>query len=121
MTTRVILFCAAAALAAGAGCKSKKGYSADCKRGVSLTAPWSELALPTGDGRVCSSDAKQAKVQYLTKHEADWEAAYDQALVAAGFTKDKCTDLSCTYKRGDEKVTVQGFEGKMWNSITIRR
>lgn len=104
-----------------AGCKSKKRYSPSCQRAVALTAPWDALSLPTGGGRVCASDAARAELQYLSGNRTSWEKQFEDALVAAGFAKDRCTAQSCTFKRGDEKATVQVIETKRWNTVIVRR
>lgn len=108
-------------LASLAGCKTKDKYSPSCKRGVSLTAPWTDLKLPLEEGRVCVSDDKRAEMQYLTQHRPEWEQAYEKALVAAGYAKDRCNDMSCTYKKDADKVTVQVIENKSWITVIVRK
>jgi hypothetical protein len=103
------------------GCKAKKKYSPSCQRSTTLTAPWDGYALPTSGGRVCSSDQARAEMQYLSGDRASWEKSYETALVAAGFAKDRCTNQSCTFKRGDEKATVQVIEAKKWVTVVVRR
>jgi hypothetical protein len=106
---------------ASTGCKTKSRYSPSCKSSVALTAPWTELALPTGDGRVCTSDAKRVEMQYLTKHAPEWEKAYADALVKAGYAKDRCTQQSCTFVKADDKVTVQVIETRSWITVIARK
>jgi hypothetical protein len=103
------------------GLRKGKKYAPSCPRNVPLVSPWAELNLPVSGGRVCESTSQRTQVQYLHKHKSDWEAAYDQALIAAGFTKDRCLDMSCTYKRGADKATLQVIETKSWNTVIVRR
>lgn len=102
------------------GCKTKSRYSPSCKSGVALTTPWTELALPIDEGRVCASDAKRAEMQYLTKHRPEWEKAYEDALVKAGYAKDKCTDQSCSFTKAGDKLNVQVIETKSWITVIVR-
>jgi hypothetical protein len=109
------------ALVLTTGCRTKEKYSSSCKRGHSLTPPWSELGLPVAEGRVCESDDQRAEVQYLVKHKPEWEAAYAQALTTAGYAKGRCSDASCTFSKGTDKATVQVIENKTWITVIIRR
>jgi hypothetical protein len=104
-----------------AGCKSKQRYAPSCQRAVAMTAPWDGYALPTGGGRVCSSDPARLQVQYLSGDRASWETSYAAALTAGGFTKDRCTGESCTFKRGDEKATVHVMQAPRWVTVVVRR
>src|SRR6185295_5015717 len=93
--TTLLLAAAAVCLCLSlSGCRTKEKYSSSCKRGVSLTAPWSGLGLPTEEGRVCASDGRRMEMQYLTKHRPEWEEAYAKALASAGYEQGRCTDLS---------------------------
>ena len=90
------------------GCK-KKHYSSSCGKAVDLAAPWSTFALPTGegDGRVCSSTDLKTEIEHLSGSEADWVSKYEAALVAQGYTKDKCSSLSCSYVKAGDKIKVR--------------
>jgi hypothetical protein len=118
-----IIVTTALALAAltATGCKAKKKYSPSCQRSTSLTAPWDGYGLPTSGGRVCASDQARAELQYLSGDRTSWEKSYETALLAAGFAKDRCTSQSCTFKRGEEKATVQVIEAKKWVTVVVRR
>jgi hypothetical protein len=99
---------AAVALLAGAGCK-KKHYSSNCSRSLSLVAPWDTMKLPLGDNsRVCSVNDLKADIEHLDGDRAAWEHSYDTAMVAQGFTKERCSSTSCSYLRPTgEKMSVQ--------------
>jgi hypothetical protein len=112
---------AAVVLLATAGCKKKERYPIDCKEAAALTSPWKDLALPTESGRVCQSSEREARISYLDGDRPDWEKRYEEALVAQGFTRDRCSDLACTFKKGDEKAVVQVFQGKRYVNVTVRR
>lgn len=91
-----------------AGCK-KKHYSSNCGKAVDLVAPWSTFALPTGEGhgRVCSSTDLKTEIEHLSGSEADWVTKYEAALVAQGYTKDKCSSLSCSYVKAGDKIKLR--------------
>lgn len=95
-----------ALLALGA-CK-KKHYSSNCSRAVDLVAPWNAMKLPTGegDGRVCSSSDMKTDVEHLSGDETAWEKKYEDAVVAQGFAKERCSSLSCTYVKAGEKLSI---------------
>lgn len=97
----------AACLVPAAGCR-RTHYSASCSRAVSLVAPWSALALPTddGDGRVCSSSDLKTDIEHLRGDQAEWEKRYADALIAQGYTKERCTSLTCDYVKSGEKINV---------------
>ena len=107
MRNRFAVILTFAALSLGTACK-KNHYSANCGRAVDLVAPWSTMALPTaeGDGRVCSSNDLKTDVEHLSGDEAAWEQKYEAAVVAQGYTKERCSNLACTFTKGDEKLTV---------------
>ena len=96
-------------------------FSPTCKYSHVLTSPWRALELPIAGGRVCNSTSSRAEVQYVTKHKSHYETSYDEALTAAGYVKDRCSDLSCTYKNGSDKVTVQVIETRNWVTVIARK
>lgn len=101
--------------------RGKRRYSPSCQRAVAATAPWTELSLP-GGGRVCASDERRIEIQHLSGRRPDWESAYGSALTAAGFARDRCTDASCTFRRGDkDKVTLQVIQTSKWNTVIVRK
>jgi hypothetical protein len=101
----LVLVCAGLSLATG--CK-KKHYSSNCSKAVDLVAPWNAMKLPTGegDGRVCMSNDVKTDIEHLSGDEAAWEAKYEAAVVAQGYTKERCSNLSCTFNKAGEKLTV---------------
>lgn len=107
MPTFRLSFLAVVCIVVAAGCR-RTHYSSSCSRAVDLAAPWSGLALPTGegDGRVCSSSELKTDVEHLRGDEADWENKYEAALIAQGYTKDRCTSLACDYVKGGDRITV---------------
>ncbi len=96
-------------------------YSPTCKSSRLLTSPWSSLELPIATGRVCNSTSSRAEIQYVTRHKSHYEDIYAEALTAAGYVKDRCSDLSCTYKNGGDKVTVQVIETRNWVTVIARK
>jgi hypothetical protein len=111
----------ALALVLVSGCKKKQSWSPGCQKAQAMTAPWTELSLPVGNGRVCESDDKRVELQYLEGDRPGWEQKYDEAMVAAGLVKDRCSDASCTYKKDDFKATVQVIQAKKWVTVIVRR
>jgi hypothetical protein len=107
MSRLCVSFLAVLCLAFAAGCK-KKHYSASCSRAVDLVAPWNALALPAGDGdgRVCSSSELKTDLEHLRGDEAEWEKKYEDALLAQGYAKDRCSNLACDYLKNGEKINV---------------
>jgi hypothetical protein len=120
MSRMVVVLALAAVVGAGA-CRTKDKYASSCKRGVELTAPWTELNLPVAEGRVCKSDESRAEMQHLTGHRPDWEQKYGEALASAGYVKGRCSDMSCTYEKGGDRATVQVIETKTWITVIVRR
>jgi hypothetical protein len=90
-------------LVAAAGCGQK--YSSSCKKAVDLTSPFTELGLPTGDGRVCESDDKKAKLEFIGKDEEKWRGKIEESVLAAGFVKESCPSY-CVYTRGTQRLQV---------------
>jgi hypothetical protein len=90
-----------------AGCK-KNHYSSNCSKAVDLAAPWSTMKLPTGegDGRVCSSNDLKTDIEHLSGDEAAWEKKYEDAILALGYTKERCSNLACTFVKAGEKLTI---------------
>lgn len=103
------------------GCKEKKRYSPSCQRAVTLSSPWDGYGLPTDGGRVCSSETARAELQYLSGDRPGWEKKFESALLASGFTKDKCSSQSCNYLRGAERAVVQVIETKRWVTVVVRK
>lgn len=103
-----VSFTIIACVAFASGCKK---HSSSCKP-ADLAASWTPLALPTGegDGRVCSSTDAKTDVEHLSGNEADWEKKYEAALLAQGYTKDRCTNLSCSYLKDTDKINVHANE-----------
>jgi hypothetical protein len=118
--TMICVVAAVAALAA-TGCKKKQRYSPSCQRSVSLATPWDGYKLPVDGGRVCASDDKRTEVQFLTGDRPGYETKFADALVAAGFTKDKCTSQSCAFEKGAERAVVQVIQTQRWITVIIRK
>lgn len=109
------------ALALVSGCKKKQSWSPGCQKAAELTAPWKDLNLPVGNGRVCESDESRAELQYLEGDRPGWEKKFEETMVAAGLTKDRCSDASCTYQKDDLKATVQVIQAKKWVTVIVRK
>ena len=103
---KLLLLCAL--LATSTGCKKKNHFSADCSRAVDLVAPWTDLGIPLGDDiRVCAANDMKVDLEYLVGDKPEWEHAYEQALVAKGYAKERCSSTSCTYTKANERISVQ--------------
>jgi hypothetical protein len=55
---------------------------------------------------VCSSTDLKTDVEHLSGDEAGWESKYEAALVAQGYAKERCNNLSCDYVKSGEKINV---------------
>ena len=55
---------------------------------------------------MCSSNEHKTDVEHLRGEEADWENKYEAALIAQGYTKDRCTSLACDYVKSGDRITV---------------
>jgi hypothetical protein len=119
--TLVSILALAALAAAAVGCKKKERYSPGCQRAVSLASPWDGYKLPVEGGRVCASDASRTELQFLSGDRPGYETKFETALVAAGFTKDKCTSQSCAFERADERAVVQVIQAQRWVTVIVRR
>ncbi len=114
------------ALLTSLGC-GKKHYGAGCEKAASLTTPWSDMALPIDAGtRICASSSKQLKLRsydWLSEKEA--QDAIGAAVVAAGYTKDKCDEHACHYDGDGYRVSVQpmdfGMKKKKLQTVVVRR
>jgi hypothetical protein len=115
------VLCVVAIASLAAGCKKKQRYSPSCQRAVSLASPWDGYKLPVDGGRVCASDDKRSELQFLTGDRPGYETKFADALVAAGFTKDKCTSQSCTFEKGAERAVVQVIQTQRWITVIIRK
>lgn len=95
------------------GCGKK--YGAGCEKAAELSAPWTELGLPVeGNTRVCSSSSDELKLrswEWDTKEEA--QTALETAILAAGYSKDRCTGQACYYDKDGYTVSVQPIDFKM--------
>ena len=121
-TVGVVAFAATACLLA-CGCGKKK-YPASCSKAVALTAPWTDLGFPADRGRVCESGPDSAKYMFLDTNVDDAKKPFEDAVLAKGYVKDRCTSLACDYKGTDDKITIQPFEasGKLdYVTISLRR
>lgn len=113
------------ALAAASGCR-RTNFGAGCEKAAELGAPWKDLGLPIDEdkARVCSSSAQELKLrsaQWGSAGEA--HPAFEQALVAAGYTKDRCTGPACYYEKAGERVSVHpidfGVKGKKLVTVVL--
>jgi len=120
MKKMLVTVLALAALTA-AGCKKKQRYSPSCQRAVSLASPWDGYQLPVDGGRVCASDSSRSELQFLTGDRPGYESKFENALVAAGFTKDKCTSQSCAFARDGERAVVQVIQSQRWVTVIVRK
>jgi hypothetical protein len=117
---RALTLAVAVTLAAGA-CKKAPRYSPNCRRAAALTAPWDQLGLPIAGGRVCSSDASRAELQFLTGDRPAWEARFAEAMTTAGYAKDRCSAQSCSFVRDGARASVQVIASSRWVTVIVRR
>jgi hypothetical protein len=107
------IFCAV--LVVGCG----KKYSPACSREADLTPPFTDLNLPTAEGRVCESNDKRAKLEFRDRDESKWKANIEQAVTSAGYTKDKCPSY-CVYTKGTQRLQViVGDISNKWVTVTL--
>jgi hypothetical protein len=114
------VFCALAAAASvsASACGKRQRYSPTCTSNHELVSPWSELALPVSDGRVCKSDAKGIEVQFLSGTADERFEAFEKQVLAAGFTKAECVDRRCVYKRDAKRLNLMRLSADRWRTIT---
>lgn len=86
-----------------AGCGAK--YSSSCSKKADLTAPFTELGLPVDDGRVCDSDDKKARMEFVGKDKDKWRDAIEKSVTGAGFSKESCPSY-CVYTKGTQRLQV---------------
>ena len=86
-----------------AGCGAK--HSSSCSKKADLTAPFTELGLPVDDGRVCDSDEKKARLEFVGKDKDKWREAIEKSVTGAGFSKESCPSY-CIYTKGTQRLQV---------------
>jgi hypothetical protein len=122
MQARVFVF-GSVILAMVSGC-GKVAFGNGCDEAVDLVSPWTGMALPIEDGkaRVCEASADELKLRsYTWKSKEEAAPALEQALVGAGWTKDRCNAQACYYDKDGLEVSVQpmDFEVKDKPLVTI--
>jgi hypothetical protein len=105
------------------GC-GKVAFGNGCDKAVDLVSPWTDMALPLEDGkaRVCEASTEALKLRsYTWKSKEEAGPALEQAMVAAGWAKDRCTAQACYYDKDGFEVSVQpmDFEVKDKKLVTI--
>ena len=100
-------------------CGKKDTYSPSCKAGVPLSSPWSGMALPVEDGRVCSSTSNRTEVQFTSGSSEDHMNAFETRVVASGFSKQSCESTRCTYQRGKDRLNLMRMDAKKWKTIVL--
>ena len=100
-------------------CGKKETYSPSCKNEAELTAPWIGMKLPVDDGRVCSSSSNRLEVQFTKGTREEWLSAFETAVTTAGFIKNNCTNMSCSYTRGSERMQIVGMDAQKWKTIVL--
>jgi hypothetical protein len=107
-------------LAAATGCRTN--YGAGCEKEAGLTAPWTELGLPIDEDetRVCASSAQELKLRSSSwKSAGEAQPAFEKALAAAGYAKERCNAQACYYERGGQSIGVHPMEFKVKKSTLI--
>jgi hypothetical protein len=85
------------------GCGAK--HSSSCSKKVDLVSPFTDLGLPVDDGRVCDSDEKKTRMEFVGKDKEKWRGAIEQSVTGAGFTKESCPSY-CVYTKGTQRLQV---------------
>jgi len=86
-----------------AGCGAK--HSTSCSKKSDLTPPFTELGLPVDDGRVCDSDDKKARMEFVGKDKDKWRNKIEESVTGAGFSKESCPSY-CVYTKGTQRLQV---------------
>ena len=107
--------CAAALLA---GCADN--YSPSCKHAVPLTSPWTGFGLPVDEGRVCSSSADEAHLEFTSGTKDARMAALEARILAQGYTKKECKSDFCVYVKDKARVTLHGMDAHKWKTFILR-
>jgi hypothetical protein len=113
--TAAVLVISLALPLAASGCR-KTSFGAGCEKSAELTAPWTELGLPLDEkkARVCASSATELKLRsYSWTSIAEAHPAFEQVLVAGGYTKDRCTGPACYYDKDGNTVSVHPIDFKV--------
>ena len=100
-------------------CGKKETYSPTCKKEAEMTAPWTGMKLPVDEGRVCSSSSNRLEVQFASGTKEERFGAFESAVTTAGFVKKNCTNMSCSYHRGSERVQIVGLDAQKWKTIVL--
>jgi hypothetical protein len=107
---------AATLLAAITGCGQK--YSPGCKKASELTGPWTAMGLPVDSGRVCESDDKRARFEFVGGSKQERATAFEQALTQNGFSKESCPSY-CIYTKDTQRVQViVGDVSNKWVTVS---
>ena len=116
MTRRISLLVVLVAVPLTA-CGSK--WSPACKTEATLTAPFTELNLPVGEGRVCESNDKKVRLELQGADKDKWRTSLEQAVTGAGFAKESCPSY-CMYTKGTQRLQViVGSIGTKWVSASL--
>lgn len=116
-----LLLCLSLVAATAAGCR-KTSFGAGCEKAVDLTAPWTELGVPLDEDktRVCASSAEELKLRsYVWSSAGEAQPVFENLLVAAGYSKDRCTGGACWYKKAGTSVGVHPMEFKVKKSTLV--
>jgi hypothetical protein len=111
-----------AALVATATACGRTSFGHGCEKAVELTAPWTDLKLPLDEkqARVCESSAQEVKIRsYAWTKPDEAQTAFEQALSAAGYAKDRCTGAACHYKKDGQTVSVHPMDFKVKNKKLV--
>jgi hypothetical protein len=100
-----------------AGCGRK--YSPGCKSSANMTAPWTGYNLPVANGRVCESSSEELKLEFIDNDKQKWAAAIGEAVIAAGFARDKCPSY-CLYSKDTQRLQViVGDIASKWVTVSM--
>lgn len=112
MSLRAAIVVSSFAAVAVVGC-GRTQYGVGCEKAVELGSPWLEMKLPIDESqtRVCDATADGLKLRSHVWSRAEEAApAFEAALVAVGYTKDRCSGATCYYQNDGERVSVQPIE-----------
>jgi hypothetical protein len=88
-----------------------------------LTAPWTEMKIPVGDGAVVLSDDTEVRLTYQNADVEDLLVGYSAAVTGAGWEKVKETEAggakTIQYKKDGETLSLNVAESMGFTAVSI--
>lgn len=100
-------------------CGKKETYSPSCKSSATMTMPWASMNLPVDEGRVCNSTSNRLEVQFTRGNIEERANQFESRVLSTGFAKQSCTQKSCTYTRGKERLNLMRMEAPKWQTVVM--